>query len=104
MVVIGEYITNPEIEVYYRHVIEVINALSDLLSLGSDGHWVIFGGFIRDIIAGIDIDTLRQKDVDIYLIHDNHVPSMYDYANKAIDIIIRTKEIEVIKYNPERPC
>lgn len=52
----------------------------------------IFGGFVRDLIAGVPLEKLKTKDVDVFISDTEHIESLFSY--KAADLVkLKTSSI-----------
>jgi hypothetical protein len=84
---------------YYNKVIDTFKNL-DLPT--QNGNWVLFGGFIRDIIAGLPYEELIKKDVDVYFIYkQGSLPnvSAHEKAYAILDSLVTKPNVEIINYN-----
>lgn len=89
---------NPGVKEHYNYVLQLID---ELKLTSTNGDLVMFGGFVRDIIAGINIEELKTKDVDLYfLYHDNVDKSVKtQLLRKKVDFLLNNKQVKVNRYN-----
>lgn len=87
------------VKTYFNTVLETFKSLNLDSRLGE---WVIFGGFIRDIIAGIPYEQLITKDVDMYFIYKLHSRPEFSYNERADYMLnpLKTRpDVKFIKYS-----
>jgi hypothetical protein len=72
---IRDFITDPRVEKYLDRVLGILKNIENEFNrtdiprsyVGFEISFKIFGGFVRDIVAGIPYNNLVEKDVDVYI-------------------------------------
>lgn len=68
---ITSFIKDKDVEEYYLRVMSLLSKVKEEVSKHHTDvdhcEFILFGGFIRDIVQGVSCNILKKKDVDVYI-------------------------------------